>query len=855
MVDWSRRKLLAGVGSSVALATAGCASSEDEKPDEETEETPKDDGEPEETDTEQPDEDSEESEKQSGTFGSLLGYLPETEQTDVPNVYAADVTAMNRLNEPLDSFASEYSLSYLEPHTEKVSRAVGINQNGGASGSPLSVFEGEITPDTESESRETAAGEEYEYYELSGRVAAVNDGITIVADSDAIIEAAFGAKQGEASSYVEAREITDVVTDQFTGADLILASAPQDDFAGIFEGVSAEELSHFALGLTVHGPDTVESRFEIVFTDPALVTEKRIKRIEELATGIGRSMGEGTATVDGGRVTVRESIDLAKVRKAEEIESPDLDYPHDVDLSSEYLEIDIREGDDVPLDELTLQVNGETYDPGTWARDQESIGEGDTIYIATEDIEPNTQITLEHNHEYGTNASSTQILSHLRFEPSYDKNSQTATLTYRDDVKLDGDHINVAVYEGDRYGNGGEKLRSSQPVSGGTLENGDELTVENVDPGQSIIVGWKSDSWEDSLYNHTISPPGNATFEYDHSTDTLTVTLKLENAQDASNYELRVEDEPTDTQWSDEYSTVEDGDSLTVDGLSIQDQVTLMWTPTDSHVDTHWISPPGRVSFEYDPGSKEITATMELDSEQDAADYEILVNGDTAETQWTDQGDTVSGGDTVTLSGLSPGDRVRVSWKQSETPIGFHSVDPPGTVDFSFDQETNELEVGLSLEAPVDASNYTIRVDDEPASSQFTDLGETVEDGDSLTLEGVERGSTVSVTWGADEITVGRTEVYPTAELSFDYDEEADTITVTHEGGATFTAEKLVLRVYRSSAGLSEFQFTDLIDGSFTEGDTAEVEADSLPDGSFVGVFLEDEHLIGEWEVGEEGSN
>jgi hypothetical protein len=855
MVDWSRRKLLAGIGSTVTLASAGCASSEDDKPDDETEESPEDDTDPEETpvDDESETQESEQDEgEQGGEFGSLLAYLPQTSETDVPNVYASDVTAMNELNEPFDSFASQYSLSYLQPHTDAVSKAVGINDNGGSTGAPLSVFEGEISPDAEGETRQGEGAEEFEFYDLSDRVVAVLDGVSVVGASEGVVESALAAKRGEETRYQDEHEGTDLITDRFPDADLVLAAAPGENLSTIFNKLDKEDISHFALTITVHGPDTLEARLEFAFADAALITDSRIKTIKSLATGIGPTGKEGTATVEENQVTVRTSVDLERVRKAQEIESPQLGVTRGIDLESDYVRIEVREGDQTPTDELEVRVNEETYDPDIWAQDQEEIGSDDTIYIATDDVEPNTTVTLEHSHEYGTEASTMSLLSRLRFGLSYDRKEGAATLTYRDDVELDGDQLHVAVYEGGRYGIGGEKLSASQPWTGETVTAGDTATVDDVDPGQAVLVGWSGDTQEESLYTENVSPPGSASFEFDQEADTLTVTLELEDTWDAGKYELRVEGEPADTQWTDNGGTVEDGDTLTLDGLSVGDEVSVVWTPTGARVSTHWVEAPGSVAFEYDTESNELTATMELETEQDAANYLIRINDSEADTQWTDQYSTLEDGDSITLSGVDVGDQLVVNWQETRVPVDYFRVDPPGEFDFSFDPKTNQVGIEVDLDRSADASNYEIQIDDGPAEKQWTDQGDTVEDGDTITLENVERGAEIAVVWGEDEMIVGGTVAHPTADLSFSLDQEAGTLEVTHNGGASFAAEELMAVVANRESGKTEYDLDDRIDGEFTEGDSVEIETGSIPDGSFVGILInEGKHVVDEFRVGE----
>jgi hypothetical protein len=861
MVDWSRRKLLAGVGSTVTLATAGCAASEEEKPDEETDESPEDDAEespdedteksPEEP-TETPRDDDSETQEQTGEFGSLLAYLPETAATDVPNVYASDVATMNEVNEPFDSFASQYSLSYLNPYTDDVSKAVGINAGGGSTGAPISVFEGEISPAAEGEQRQTAGGAEYEFYELADRVAAVLDGVSVVGKSASVVESALAAKRGDQTRYRSEHEVTALITDRFTDADLVLASAPVENLSSIFTGLEKEDIKHFALTITVHGPDTLETRFEMAFANADLITDSRIKTVEDLSVGVGPSDGGGEATVEQNRVTVRRSVDLERVRKARQIKSPQLGVARRTNLEDEYVEIEVRGGDQTPVEELELRVNGEPYEPSVWAQDQERIGGGDTIYIPTEAVEPNTTVTLEHDHEYGSEASSMTILSRLNFGVSYDQESETATLTYRDELELDGDKLHVAVYEGSRYGIGEEKFRSSQPWAGETVTAGDEITVEDVAHGRAILVGWGGDTQEDRLYSYSIAPPGSASFEYDHESETLSVTLELDESRDASKYELRVEGEPADTQWTDKTDTVDGGETITVEGLAVRDKVSVHWSPTGTRVSSHWIPAPGSVAFEYDGESGELTATMELETEQDASDYVVRVNEQKAETQWSDEYDTLGDGDSITLSSVEVGDQVTVNWAEPKYPIDFYHVDPPGEFEFSYDPETDKLDIDVALDRPQDGSAYEIRVDGEPAATQWTG---TVEDGDTISLEGIERGTEVTVVWGDEEMTVARTEAFPTADLSFSLDQEAGTLTITHNGGASFAPDELKTVVAKPDTGPTEYEFSNLTDGEFTSGDSVTIDTGTVPDGSFVGVFIkEGEHIVDEFRVGEDNS-
>lgn len=87
------------------------------------------------------------------------------------------------------------------------------------------------------------------------------------------------------------------------------------------------------------------------------------------------------------------------------------------------------------------------------------------------------------------------------------------------------------------------------------------------------------------------------------------------------------------------------------------------------------------------------------------------------------------------------------------------------------------------------------------------------------------------VPWSGPGIVIRPDVWIPSVSLSFDHDEDADRIEITHESGDTFHSENVVIR---SNSETATVEVVDPFSGEVTKGDTAVCDVSSLSGGDMV---------------------
>lgn len=512
---------------------------------------------------------------------ALFPYLPASLGDDPVAITAVDPQGMLEANQP-----REYRLPVrYGDDPEDVEALVSVESNGGDYARHLAALTGSVEPEGEPE-EET---DDFDRYDLHHGVAAARDDDLLIAEETDVLEAAVDAYDGDEDRLLDE---TDALADglaAFEDADSRIVLEANERVAEMLDA-EADDVRFLTRAVTVVDPDTMEIDFAVEFSDEDLVTEDRTAAFTETVPTRRSGSEESEVSTDGARIVVSVVRDLEAERKMREHDSPSGLMVRSVDLESEYVEVEVRRGDPTPVDELTLEVAGEEYDREVWAGDAETIQGGDTIRIRTEDVEPNLKVRLVHESEYGTSVSGTRLLSYLRFDFEYDPAGEL-TIEYDDEIPLDGDEVYVGVVEGERYYHDEEPDRTTQPWAGQEVTAGDAATIDDVDPGVTVVVGYGGASFDDGISHYRIRPPGHVRFDYDAAESTLTATLRVRYEQPASAYELRLDDEPAPTQWSDEYDTIEGEATIELADLEYGTRVEAVWGDDDLWIGSTYVLP------------------------------------------------------------------------------------------------------------------------------------------------------------------------------------------------------------------------------------------------------------------------
>ncbi|MFD1644334.1 hypothetical protein [Haloarchaeobius litoreus] len=507
-------------------------------------------------------------------FGELFEYVPASAAGDEFVFGGIDYATMRESNR---QGSTSVPVAGLDVDTDALSKGV-VLQNGQYGGSvELLVLTGDVSLDAEGEVVEGPAGTEYERYERGGNVVAAVDDRLVVASSDDLLTDALAAKAGDTERLLDANEVVSEGIDAFGDADT--RAVMVGDEIGYGQAFDVEvRFSGYAT--TVRDPDTLERTFLFGLADES-DTEQVAETLRE--DGFYGDGENSTVETDGAVVTVTTVIDLAARRRAREHDSPGGLRVDRENLRSndEYVTVEVTDGDPTPVDELTLEVGGETYDRSVWAGDQETIAEGDTVRFRAADVEPNLEVTITHEREYGTSSSTTYVLGSLEFDFAYAFDDRRLDIEYADTFDIDGDELSVVVFEGRQWWrhDADDETRAESPWTDETVTEGDTASLADVDPGETVIVTYGGTDPQDGIAYFRPDPPGEATVEYDFEARSMTVTLDLSEPRPAAEYGVLVDDETVESGWSD---TVETGDSVTVDDVAVGTSVAVVWGENDA---------------------------------------------------------------------------------------------------------------------------------------------------------------------------------------------------------------------------------------------------------------------------------
>ena len=346
------------------------------------------------------------------------------------------------------------------------------------------------------------------------------------------------------------------------------------------------------------------------------------------------------------------------------------------DAESGKILFQFEQGEKLPADRYKIEINDEVYD-GNWARGQEKIGEESVIAIDAGAIEPGDDLTVTYEAPDGgyTSSSGTSALGQLPFEVEFDPNERTAVLHYVDGPPLNGDRVSVEV-----HADSDEK--DVRDVWSGEVTSGDTATLSGLPIEGYLTVRYErtgeqterktNDSSERGwvrIGGGRFGPPGRFDLEYDGRERMLTITRPDFEAQaekrrrsarrhrpdqeplNADQFEITVGGTPADRQWSDAGSEIKPGDALTLQGVPVNTTVSVAWVAEDGTrhevARTHTV-PDVTFEYSYDPETKKLTVTHAGGQPADAGKLTLRLYPDGERTvQWGSDGQVTEGDEVV----------------------------------------------------------------------------------------------------------------------------------------------------------------------------------------------------------------
>lgn len=407
------------------------------------------------------------------------------------------------------------------------------------------------------------------------------------------------------------------------------------------------------------------------------------------------------------------------------------------------------------------------------------------------------------------------------------------------------------------------------------IEPGRPIELPDADFGTAIEVVWTAPPEPVVVADRVVSP--NLFLDVTDDPDAGTVTVSHEGGEEVPVDELAVViDDGSEIEPDVDGDAFAPGDRFTVEVAPFH-RVTVQWTDGEARAELGATVTGGdafEASYAYDDLTVEITYVGEATADPDRLVLERYTAGVSPSKPFAAAHDELTAGDAITVEDVDPDDRLVIRLATGElderpaepvdraaevdtdeggnvavdavsTPVGpdvIWEYRPLPRGGFRFDVEGGDVEMRYVDRHPRDAAAFELRVDGEVADLQPADVFDTLEPGDTMTLEGVPTGAEVVVTWvpADDPPVVDRYEVPPEAVFDVGYDDEAGTVTVRHAGGDELPAEDLHVIVQPSPDGLYEWGE----DGTVQTGESRTIE--DVDDVDLVVVLYQLDHPLHE---------
>ncbi len=793
-MDVPRRTLLKTTGTALLLGTAGCVTGGSNDS-----ETPTADG-----DSAIPND-----------LRSVLETIPASVVADESRIIVAKQDATNDL--PM----AQYDGMGFSTGESTLSWIVTVNQR---SRQRLTVATGDIATDQFSDTNHIEDQGSYSLYRINNKVVAVSPTMVVAHPDKETVGTVLSATDEDSETGLlegyPSIERSLGKLDGYKSVRFMPGTNLPDDFP-----VAEDDLNRVAVGTQRLNESTVRTKGVFVMSDNVTLDEEK-------QTSLKDSLTSSVPTDTSSSFTFEENMAIVAFDRTQHAPPPE-DTPRlgrgEYNESANRMEISLRGVGSMSVDNLTLKVDGEPYDPAIWADGKDELSASDTIYIEEDALEPQLQVTLSYEGEDHSGGTSTRLLHRLEFEEAYDMEARELTLTYQHGLELDGDKVYVGLTTENRAepraGPPDEQMeRTLQPWSGETVSSGTSATIQNVDPGQVIRVGWEGTDHQSQIYSTDAPLPAHVDFEQKGEGVTVRLFPRSDESINTDLFEVRVDGDPVDKTFSTSGDGKQKPLSLTLTEPEPSSTVAVYLGDTQIRETT--VLPDAELSMDFegegltlshdggDPLDPDKMKLAVMERRHDEISLSEKVSG-----QFTD-------GDTVSLD-IANASRVVVEY-DDEMFENFERPPHPADVNFSYDD--GELTLTLDLEQSYPADTFEIRVERETAATQWSDNSETVSDGDSVTLSGLEFGADVSVHVQSRRRPIARTEVKPDVSLSMSL--PAENPTLSHDGGASLDASEVKVILLGEDGG-TPVSLDEKLSGDFSEGDSITFEVGKV-DAAFV---------------------
>ncbi|WP_436343222.1 hypothetical protein [Natronorubrum sp. FCH18a] len=527
-------------------------------------------------------------------------------------------------------------------------------------------------------------------------------------------------------------------------------------------------------------------------------------------------------------------------------------FEADYDFDTEHLAIEYVGDREADPSKLTLQsysdVDVESHDG--FADEYDALTAGDAVSVEGVGVGDHVSLDLDVPNE--PRRSPTQLLSHRVRPPRvflHRYRDRGVVAQYHDERERDAAAFRLLV--------DGQEAETQFTDLVDTLERGDDVELGDYDIGTQLTVEWTAPDEPMEVGELVVRPNARVTMEYDGDSGELTVAHDDGDAVDADDLELRVGGEPTPVQPADEYDRFEPGDELTVEAEPFAEG-TLSWATAD--IDREYtlgrtVTAADAFEAAYDPDADEVE--LSYVGEQEADPERLGINrrvpgsatAHEPESLFADEHDTLTTGDAVVLSDVEVDERITIVLHDDEGRYRHHvfNFTPKPRFAFSFESRDGSIVAVYRDTVARSSTEFRVLADGEATAVQPDDEHDELAGGDEIDLGEFETGTELVVEWTVadDPVEVSDHVITPNAEFEVDYDEEDETLTVTHEGGDELEADEVQLFIQPVNSEPTPWGD----DGTVEEGDSRTVELETDPE--FVFVVFRERELLHEEQLGD----
>lgn len=342
-----------------------------------------------------------------------------------------------------------------------------------------------------------------------------------------------------------------------------------------------------------------------------------------------------------------------------ELIRPHLHLGTTYDAETGTVTVEHLDGETVEADALEVLVGGEV--PRTQPEDQhDRFGPEDTVTVPADPFERvvvrwRGETTLRLHHD---------VVGGGLFEASYDIDDETVELIYTGERAADASHLEL-----ERFGPESTNEESDGPFDDvETLASGDSVTVEEVDPDETIqIVHTGGETGHYPLFHFSVTP--RYAFSFEEQDGTTVLEYDNEVARDADEFRILVDGTEAETQPGDVHETLEAGDTVELGSHPPGTTVVIEWPRSGepSQVQEHLVMPEATFAVNYDEDEGTLRIEHAGGDDLEADDLGVYAPPVTNEglADWDGDG-TVTEGDSTTLDAEEQPEVVLVVFRESE---------------------------------------------------------------------------------------------------------------------------------------------------------------------------------------------